>query len=98
MELILLALGFFLGGLLAELFLLHCTKTRMKWLRFLPLAAVAWLWGLAWTQSQDHSMFAGLSGLAALAHAIAGGLVLLGWCAARGIDHLNQKRRNNLKG
>ena len=91
MELILLALGFFLGGLLAELFLLHCTKTRMKWLRFLPLAAVAWLWVSAWQNYHySHALFIGLSELAALADAIAGGLVLLGWCAARGI--YKQKR------
>ena len=43
MELILFALAFLLGGFAVQLLLLHLTRNRMKWLRLLPLAAVAWL-------------------------------------------------------
>ena len=86
MELILLALGFLFGGFLVELFLLHCTKNHMKWLRFLPLAAVSWLWVSAWQNyHHSHALFIGLSELAALADAIAGVLILLGWGIAWGI-------------
>lgn len=86
MELILLALDFFLGGLLVELFLLHCSKTRMKWLRFLPLTAVAWLWVSAWQNyHHSHALFIGLNEFSALADIIAGLLILLGWGIAWGI-------------
>ena len=83
MELILWALGFLLGGFAVQLLLLHLTRNRMKWLRFLPLTVVAWLWVSAWQNyHHSHALFIGLSELAALADAIAGFLILLGWGAA----------------
>ena len=90
MELILLALAFLLGGFLVELALLQCTKHKWKWLRFLPLAAVTWFWVLAWEESRVPSMFGGLGDLAALGHAIAGGLILLGWGIAWEIFRLRR--------
>ena len=83
MELILWALGFLLGGFAVQLLLLRLTRKRMKWLRFLPLTVVAWLWVSAWQNyHHSHALFIGLSELAALADAIAGFLILLGWGAA----------------
>ena len=83
MELILWALGFLLGGFAVQLLLLRLTRKRMKWLRLLPLAAVAWLWVSAWQNyHHSHALFIGLSELAALVDAIAGFLILLGWGAA----------------
>lgn len=90
MELILFALAFLLGAFAVQLVLLRLTRKGWKWLRFVPLAAVAWFWLLAWNESQDTSMFGGLSDLAALGHAIAGGLILLGWGAAWGIYKLRK--------
>ena len=76
MELILMALAFLLGGFGVELFFLHLTKS--KWLRALPLLAVAGLWLYGWYMFKQPSMFGNLSDLEGLAALIAGGLILLG--------------------
>ena len=76
MELILMALAFLLGGFGVELFFLHLTKS--KWLRALPLLAVAGLWLYSWYMFKQPSMFGNLSDLEGLAALIAGGLILLG--------------------
>ena len=73
MELILMALAFLLGGFGVELFFLHLTKS--KWLRALPLMAVAGLWWLAWI---DPTLFIGLNELAAFVDVAASILILLG--------------------
>ena len=78
MELILMALAFLLGGFGVELFLLHLTKSTWKWLRALPLLAVAGLWLYGWYMFKQPSMFGNLSDLEGLAALIAGTLILLG--------------------
>lgn len=87
MELILLALAIFLGGLVVQLWLLHLTKTRMKWLRFLPLAAPAGMCILAWLDYNSSTFF---NDLAAFLDICVGLLILLGWCAAWGIFKLKK--------
>ena len=78
MELILLALAFLAGGFLAELLLLHLTKSRWKWLRALPLLAVAGLWWLAWIDYNRPTFFIGMNELAAFVDVAAGTLILFG--------------------
>ncbi len=78
MELILIALAFLLGGFIVELFLLHLTKSTWKWLRALPLLAVAGLWLYGLYIFKQPSMFGNLSDLEGLAALIAGTLILLG--------------------
>lgn len=87
MELILLALAFLLGGFAVQLLLLHLTRNRMKWLRFVSLAAPAGMFVLAW---QDYTSSAFFSDLAAFVDACIGVLILLGWCAAWGIFKLKK--------
>ena len=79
MELILLALAFLLGGFGVELLLLHVTSTKGKWLRALPLLAVAGLWILAWQDYHRPGMFIGLREIVVFADIAAGFLVLAGW-------------------
>lgn len=76
MELILMALAFLLGGFGVELFFLHLAKS--KWLRALPLLAVAGLWWLAWIDYNRPTFFIGLNGLAAFVDVAASILILLG--------------------
>ncbi len=87
MELLLLALAFFLGGLFVQLLLLHLTQNRMKWLRFLTLAAPAGMCVLAW---QDYTSSGFFSELAAFVDVCVGLLILLGWAAAWGIFKLKK--------
>ena len=89
LELILVALAFFLGGLLPTLLLCRLTRNRLKFLRFLPLLGVAVPWGLAWYDYTSGGFF---GDLAAFGDFIAGVLVLLGWAVAFLIAFL--KRRN----
>lgn len=87
MELILIALAFLLGGFSVELFLLHLTKSKWKWLRALPLLAVAGLWWLAWIDYNRPTFFIGLNGLAAFVDVAASVLILLGCGLARLVFH-----------
>ena len=89
LELILLALAFFLGGFLITLPLLRLTRSRWKVLRFLPLLGTAALWVLAW---YDYTSGGWFNDLAAFLDFIAGVLVLLGWAAARIIVFLKRRK------
>lgn len=89
LELILLALAFFLGSLLLTLLLLRLTRSHLKPLRLLPLLGTAALWVLAW---YDYTSSGWFSDLAAFADFIAGVLVLLGWAAAFIIVFLKRRR------
>ena len=89
LELILVALAFFLGGLLPTLLLCHLTRNFLKLLRHLSLLGTATMWWLAWYEYTNGGWF---SELAAFADFVAGALVLLGWGLALGIARM--KRRN----
>ncbi len=78
MELFLISFAFLLGGFGAELFLLHLTKSKWKWLRALPLLPVAGLWILAWQDYHRPFMFIGLQGIVVFADIAAGFLILFG--------------------
>lgn len=91
MELILIALAFLLGSFGVELFLLHLTKSKRKWLRALPLLAVAGLWVLAWIDYNRPTFFIGLNGLAAFVDVAASILILLGCGLAWLVFRLTEK-------
>ena len=90
LELVLLILALFLGGLLVTLLLLRLTRNRFKPLRLLPFLPVGYLWICAW---QEYSAPGFFSGLAAFFNFFAGALILLGWGLAFLIVFFTKRRK-----
>ena len=88
-ELILLILAFILVSLLVTLLLCRLTRTRLKFLRALPLLGVAGLWAQAW-YDYNHGGFFG--DLAAFVDFIGGLLILLGWVIALVLVFLERRK------
>lgn len=97
LELILWLAAFVVVSALVQLVILKGTEKRFRPLRFLPLAAVAFLCIQAWRAWGGSGIFIGLGGLAAMLYLIQAGVILAGWALAWAIWRWWKKRKVGTK-